>query len=84
MEQLYWSLRSFIGAVSYFWRFVKNFAQIMSTLYDLTKNEGINIKNWNDEQRALLIVDKLTTNPVLDKFDKLISIFKAMTSYSVL
>ena len=39
----------------------------MSPLYELTKMEGINIKNWGEpHQRAFeLIIEKLTSAPVL-------------------
>jgi hypothetical protein len=67
-------LRSFIGAVSYFRRFICNFAKIMSPLYELTKDEGININKWDTihQNTFELIIEKLVTAPVLapPRFDE--------------
>ncbi|CAK5046064.1 unnamed protein product [Meloidogyne enterolobii] len=60
-------LRSFIGAVSYFRRFIKNFAQIMAPLHELTKLGETVEKSWTEiHQKAFEIIkDKLLTAPVL-------------------
>ena len=66
-------LRSFIGAVSYFRRFIKNFASIMAPLHDLTKKqksgeekESIENKWDKTHQYAFnLIINKLTSAPTL-------------------
>ena len=67
-------LRSLIGAVSYFRRFIKNFASIMYPLYELTKKEEYTIKNWdtNHQQALETITQKLSSAPVLapPKFGK--------------
>lgn len=57
-------LRSFIGAVSYFRKFIYKFAEIMKPLYDETKNEKI---KWGKLQEEAFnkIIKKLTTAPVL-------------------
>jgi len=60
-------LRSFIGAVSYFRRFIKGFAEIMAPLHELTKiGEGIE-KNWKSEHQKTFenIKNKLIKAPVL-------------------
>uniref|UniRef100_A0A914Z536 RNA-directed DNA polymerase n=1 Tax=Panagrolaimus superbus TaxID=310955 RepID=A0A914Z536_9BILA len=67
-------VRSFIGATSYFRRFIPNFAKIMSPLYDLT-TKGENVKeNWKDEHETAFkaIIQKLVEAPVLapPKFGK--------------
>jgi hypothetical protein len=57
-------LRSFIGAVSYFRRFIHKFGEIMKPLYDQTKLEKI---SWGNEQEKSfkIIIEKLTSPPVL-------------------
>lgn len=57
-------LRSFIGAVSYFRKFVKNFAGIMKPLYEATKEEKVNWGKEHDEAFKT-ITEKLTSAPVL-------------------
>ena len=61
-------LRSFLGACSYFRKFVQNFSIIMSPLYNLTK-EGKFLKPENWEKECLNafknIKSKLKTAPVL-------------------
>ena len=61
-------LRSFLGACSYFRKFVQNFSIIMSPLYNLTK-EGKFLKpeNWDNEHLNAfkIIKSKLKTAPVL-------------------
>ncbi|KAH7702023.1 pol polyprotein, partial [Aphelenchoides avenae] len=58
-------LRSFIGAVSYFRRFIANFATIMQPLYALTKKEAFS--EWTEEHQKAFdtVVQKLVTAPVL-------------------
>nr|CAD2201248.1 unnamed protein product [Meloidogyne enterolobii] len=60
-------LRSFIGAVSYFRRFIRNFAQIMAKLHELTKSGESVDKNWTEEHQKAFntIKEKLITAPVL-------------------
>jgi hypothetical protein len=60
-------LRSFLGSVGYFRRFIMNFSGILGPLYELTKNEGAEIKNWKEEhdQAFKQIIKALTTAPVL-------------------
>lgn len=60
-------LRSVIGAVSYFRRFIKNFATIMAPLHELT-TQGENVKNnWQPkhEEAFKMVVQKLIEAPVL-------------------
>lgn len=67
-------LRSFIGCVSYFRRFIKNFATIMAPLNELTKSEESVIKRWGpDHQKAFDEIKRsLMMAPVLapPKFDR--------------
>jgi hypothetical protein len=71
-------LRSFIGAVTYFRRFIKNFAHIMSPLYELLKiseESDNNIeKKWTVGHTEIfeIIKQKLITAPILlpPKFSK--------------
>uniref|UniRef100_A0A914Q0L8 RNA-directed DNA polymerase n=1 Tax=Panagrolaimus davidi TaxID=227884 RepID=A0A914Q0L8_9BILA len=67
-------LRSVIGAVSYFRRFIKGFAQIMAPLHELTA-KGENVKtNWNEVHKKAFdtVIQKLIEAPVLapPKFGK--------------
>uniref|UniRef100_A0AC34FUF8 Reverse transcriptase n=1 Tax=Panagrolaimus sp. ES5 TaxID=591445 RepID=A0AC34FUF8_9BILA len=60
-------LRSVIGAISYFRRFIEGFAAIMSPLHDLT-TKGENVKaNWNEhhEKAFRTVIQKLVEAPVL-------------------
>uniref|UniRef100_A0A914QUT5 RNA-directed DNA polymerase n=1 Tax=Panagrolaimus davidi TaxID=227884 RepID=A0A914QUT5_9BILA len=60
-------VRSFIGATSYFRRFIPCFAKIMSPLYDLT-TKGENVKeNWKEEHETAFktVIQKLVEAPVL-------------------
>ncbi|KAH7697991.1 enzymatic polyprotein, partial [Aphelenchoides avenae] len=70
-------LRAFIGAVSYWRRFIKNFAKIMAPLYALTRKEGKQtdangrivsvIGRWSPECQHAFdeILEALTSAPVL-------------------
>ena len=58
-------LRSLIGAISYFRRFIPAFAKIVQPLYQLTKCESVG--GWKDEHTEALeiIKEKLVNAPVL-------------------
>ncbi len=63
-------LRSFLGATSFYRRFIQNFAEICAPLTELTKNENVDSKGricWKDKaQKAFdTIKTKLTSDPVL-------------------
>jgi hypothetical protein len=60
-------LRSFIGAMSYFRRFIRNFAGIVAPLYELTKNAESIKDRWTEkEQHAFEEIKKrITSAPVL-------------------
>jgi hypothetical protein len=58
-------VRSVIGAISYFRKFIKNFAGIAKPLYDLTK--GNTMGEWKEEHTKALetLKEKITSAPVL-------------------
>jgi hypothetical protein len=60
-------LRSFLGAVSYFRRFIRNFAGILVPLYELTRDNGTDINKWSDvhDKAFKTVITALTTAPVL-------------------
>lgn len=60
-------LRSFIGCVSYFRRFIKNFAIIMAPLNELTKSQENIGKIWTENHQKAFeeIKKKLWSTPVL-------------------
>lgn len=59
---------SFIGLCNYYRKFMKNFSQIARPLHDVTKKEGF---DWSDKQENSLISlkEKLTKPPVLTHFN---------------
>uniref|UniRef100_A0A183C354 RNA-directed DNA polymerase n=1 Tax=Globodera pallida TaxID=36090 RepID=A0A183C354_GLOPA len=58
-------LRSLIGALSYFRKFIYGFAEILQPIYELTKNESTTA--WGTEHDRALeeLKERLTTAPVL-------------------
>ena len=65
-------VRSFLGAVGYYRRYIKDFAKIAKPLHRLTKDD-INNKHvpWNEEcQQAFdALKEKLVSSPILGRFD---------------
>lgn len=59
-------LRSFIGLLQYFRRFVKNFSEVAAPLTNLTRKSS-GIQNWNDEcsEAFQSLKKKLTSSPIL-------------------
>ncbi|XP_033100116.1 paraneoplastic antigen-like protein 5 [Anneissia japonica] len=60
-------MRSFLGLVGYYRKFVDNFASISAPLSDVTKKRQPNIIAWNDElERAFTVLKgKLCLGPIL-------------------
>ena len=65
-------VRSFLGAVGYYRRYIKDFAKIAKPLHKLTKND-INNKRvpWDDECQEAFdnLKEKLISAPILGRFD---------------
>jgi transposase InsO family protein len=64
-------VRSFLGVVNYYRRFIQGCAQISAPLYDLTDNSHAPMQ-WTDEceQAFVALKDKLATAPVLTIADE--------------
>ncbi|CAD6200279.1 unnamed protein product [Caenorhabditis auriculariae] len=59
------AVRSFLGMTNYFRRFVKNYAQIASPLYDLTKEKEEFSWKESHEKAFQELKNRLTTAPIL-------------------
>jgi hypothetical protein len=59
-------LRSFLGACSYYRKFIKDFSKVAAVLFDLTKNESQQW-TWRDEHKMTFnqLKDALIKGPVL-------------------
>jgi len=68
-------LRSFLGTVSFYRKFIPNFADIVSPINILLKKFSCNRLEWNDEQveRVQVLKQKLADSPILTlpDYDKL-------------
>ncbi|CAC5382509.1 unnamed protein product [Mytilus coruscus] len=64
-------LRSFLGLVSYYRKFIKNFSLIAKSLFELTKPRLSVTRNWSEECDMAFhtLKDKLVTSPILSHPD---------------
>ncbi|XP_055349914.1 uncharacterized protein LOC129596579 [Paramacrobiotus metropolitanus] len=64
-------LRSFLGLANYYRKFIRNYAQRTSKMYELLRKTNSIRTDWTDDHTAKFngIKEALTTAPVLAKFD---------------
>ena len=62
-------IRSFLGLCSYYWRFIRHFAEIAAPLHDLSKKNSV--FRWGERQKTafLTLKEKLTTESILVVLD---------------
>lgn len=58
-------LKSFLGAVGYFRRFIKSFADIARPLHELTRDESLGQWRKEHQQAFEMLIEKLCSAPVL-------------------
>ena len=61
------ALRSFMGTIGYYNRFIPNFSTLSAPINDLLKKKSTNTLVWNDEQKKCFIdlKNSLLKDPIL-------------------